>query len=79
MTERKNLHLQFRFIDRAGRAVYEIYDPEDNKRLLRPLGTLILSEGDAADVAPFSSSFALVRWVPKTKPADETTVENPDV
>ena len=34
----KNLFLKYRFTDRGGRKVYEIYDSEDIKRLLHPLG-----------------------------------------
>ena len=36
----KHLHLQFKFIDRGGREVYEIFNAEDNKRMKEPLGEI---------------------------------------
>ena len=36
----KSLHLEHKFTDRAGREVYEIFTAEDDKRMIRPLGTL---------------------------------------
>lgn len=58
MTDTKrNLHLQFKYTDRAGRDVYEIHAEDDNKRLRDPLGVLTLTDG-----RPEINSFALVRW-----------------
>ena len=57
---RPNLHLQFKFVDRAGRDVYEIFAAEDNKTLAHPLGE--------ARFHPHASE-AMVRWVPH--PVDE--------
>ena len=36
----KHLHLQFKFVDRGGREVYEIFAEADAKRLSKPLGTI---------------------------------------
>ena len=36
----KNLHLQFKFTDRGGRAVYEIFEEYDAKRMLHPVGAI---------------------------------------
>ncbi len=36
----KNLHLEFRFVDRAGRDVFEVFRAADNKTLRTPLGSV---------------------------------------
>ena len=33
-----NLHLEFKFTDRGGRDVFEIFPADDNKRMRKPLG-----------------------------------------
>jgi len=57
----KNLHLQFKFTDRGGRAVYEIFDAEDSKRMLHCLGAMRIEgtvDGDNLH------STATIVWVP---------------
>jgi hypothetical protein len=42
-----DLHLKFKFVDRGGSKVYDMYDAEDRITLLEPLGELrINQEGD---------------------------------
>jgi hypothetical protein len=41
----RNIHLQFKFTDRAGRLVYEMHDAEDNKRLMHPMGKIVIPQG----------------------------------
>lgn len=37
-----NLHLEFKFTDRGGRDVFEIFSNEDNKRMEHPLGAIAI-------------------------------------
>jgi len=41
----RNIHLQFKFTDRAGRLVYEMHEAEDNKRLMHPMGKIVIPQG----------------------------------
>jgi len=52
----KNIHLQFKFIDRASRLVYEMHDADDNKRLAHPMGKITIPSGHDTDTA------AMVNW-----------------
>jgi len=48
----QHYHLQFKFTNRGGADVYEIFDADDNKRLAHPLGTLAVAPTDFTGHAP---------------------------
>ena len=54
-----NLHLEYKFTDRAGRQVFEIFNAEDYKTLLHPLGTIRIEQPMSLRTFPM----APVKWV----------------
>ena len=50
----KHLHLEFKFTDRGGCDVYEIFNAEDDKRMQHPLGTARFWPADEGGYAPVS-------------------------
>ena len=50
----KHLHLEYKFTDRGGREVYEIFNGEDDKRMMTPLGTARFYPRDESGYAPVS-------------------------
>lgn len=65
-----NMHLQFKFTDRSGRAVYEMFAADDNKRMEHSLGTVRISEPDNQRV-----SWARVDWLDANPADDEVAPE----
>jgi len=51
----RHLHLEYKFTNRGGCDVYEIYSSEDNKKLDHPLGSLTLSPPDGV-IIPAASA-----------------------
>ncbi len=50
----KSLHLEYKFTNRGGYDVYEIFPAEDNKRMRKPLGLVKLP--------PHGVNTSLVEW-----------------
>ncbi len=54
-----NLHLEYKYTDRGGRQVFEIFNAEDNKRMLHPLGQIRMTP----PVVHVNTTLGHVRWV----------------
>ena len=68
-----DLFLKFRFTDRGGSSVYEIFEAEDNKRLKNPLGEIRITDTNAI------TSSARIKWVEEEDVNDRLAADyNPD-
>ncbi len=64
----KNLHLQFKFTDRGGQEVFEIFDAEDNAHA-KPLGTLRMTRG-------INTVRMVADWLPTRRQEDDADADD---